>query len=361
MSQVFTGRLVAVILLGFCAFSRLHAEGRDSFDFNSVLVHHLMDAPVVEWNVGGAKVRPGDPLYQEDPKILTILNMRRYVFKDATGLYKWQGGIPLHITKRVAMMFVVSVILLLVLIAAARVIAADPLRIRGHFSGLVEVMVQFIRKDVVDQNMHGHGAGFQPYILSLFFFILFHNLFGLIPPLGEIANEVRIALSGAGHVHHGPGENVGLIVGIWSGITVTGDVAVTASLAIITTGMVWITGFRYQGISFLWSFMPKGFPPAMAIILYPILFPLLFILEIVVGPIAKGFALTIRLLANMTAGHVIILALLGFIFQFGLAVAPISVLGASLIYLLEIFVAFLQAFIFALLTSIFIGSVMHAH
>ena len=361
MKKALHAPLFAFILLAVCTFTAVGAEGNSKFDFNAVLVHHLMDAPIVEWNVGGVKVRAGDARFEHDPKIIGILNERRYTFKDQEGLYKWHGGLPLHITKRVAMMFVVSGILLLVLIGAARIVAANALRVRGRFAGLVEVMVQYIRNDVVNQNMHGHGEGFQPYILSLFFFILFQNLFGLVPPLGEIANEIRIAFSGAGHAHHVAGETVAPLVGLWSGITVTGDVAVTASLAIMTTVMVWVTGFRYQGPSFLWSFMPKGFPLVMAILLYPILFPLLFVLEIVVGPIAKGFALTIRLLANMTAGHVIILALVGFIFQFGLAVAPISVLGASAIYLLEIFVAFLQAFIFALLTAIFIGSAMHAH
>jgi F-type H+-transporting ATPase subunit a len=85
-------------------------------------------------------------------------------------------------------------------------------------------------------------------------------------------------------------------------------------------------------------------------------------LEFIISPLAKCFALTVRLLANMTAGHVIILALLGFIFKFqSFWIVPISILGAGAIYVLEIFVAFLQAYIFVLLTSIFVGSVMHRH
>jgi len=88
----------------------------------------------------------------------------------------------------------------------------------------------------------------------------------------------------------------------------------------------------------------------------------MFPLEFIVSPLAKAFALTVRLLANMTAGHVVILALLGFIFEFqSYAVVPISILGATAIYMLEIFVAFLQAFIFTLLTSLFVGSSMHRH
>ena len=92
------------------------------------------------------------------------------------------------------------------------------------------------------------------------------------------------------------------------------------------------------------------------------LWPLLWPLEFIISPIAKAFALTVRLLANMTAGHVVILALLGFIFEFrSYAIVPISIGGATAIYLLEIFVAFVQAFIFTLLTSLFVGSSMHRH
>jgi F-type H+-transporting ATPase subunit a len=205
--------------------------------------------------------------------------------------------------------------------------------------------------------MHGHGKGFEPYILSLFFFILFGNLFGLIPPPGEMIALAQALASGHVHAHAEVGETTGLIPGFWSGMTFTGDVAVTAALATITTLLIWITGFRYQRLHFLWSFMPSGLNPVMFVILYP----MLFLLEFLVGPLAKGFALTVRLLANMTAGHIIILALLGFIFQFGVYVAAVAVPGAAAILMLEIFVGFLQAFIFALLTAIFVGSSMHAH
>ncbi|MBW7859332.1 MAG: F0F1 ATP synthase subunit A, partial [Leptonema sp. (in: Bacteria)] len=92
------------------------------------------------------------------------------------------------------------------------------------------------------------------------------------------------------------------------------------------------------------------------------LFPLMWPIEFIVGPLAKGFALMIRLMANMTAGHVLILVLVGFIFQVGQAwIVPISVFGMGAIYVLEILVAVLQAFIFALLSSIFIGLMMHRH
>lgn len=344
-----------VAILYFIAFfapSMARAESGGSFDVGAVLSHHLMDSVVVEFNLGGEKIRPGDSRYDHS-------SFRRYTFRDEQGLYRWEGGIPLHLTKRVMMMFVISVILILFLVGAARRIAKNPMIVNGRYANFVEVFVDFLRKDVVAKNMHGHhGKGFESYILSLFFFVLFGNLFGLVPSLGELASTVQHAVTGTPFGHHSePGDTVPLIIGLWSGITITGDVAVTAALSIVTVLMIWITGFRYQGVGFLWSFLPHGLHPLVVIFL----FPMLFVLELVIGPIAKGFALTVRLLANMTAGHVIILALIGFIFQFGLHIAPISIVGAGAIYMLEIFVAFLQAFIFTLLTAIFIGGSMHAH
>lgn len=349
-------RLTFVTLfLTFASGALLAADTEGGkFDFGAVLSHHLNDDVVFEWNVGGEKVRPGDPRFDVDPAFV-----RRYQFRDEQGLYKYDGGLPMHITKRVMMIFICSFFLLVVFIGAARKIAANPYRVNGRFANFIESMVQFIRVDVIGSNMHGHGKGFETYILTLFFFILFGNLFGLIPPLGEVVEIGQILATGGHFGHHAePGETVHLPVGFWPGITFTGDIGVTMPLAVLTTLMVWITGFRYQGAKFMWSFMPHGLPKLAWIPLYP----LLLILELVIGPIAKGFALMMRLLANMTAGHVIILALICFIFQFAsYAVAFAAIPGAIAIYMLEIFVGFLQAFLFALLTTIFISGSMHAH
>ena len=356
----FSSIVVSFVLGGLCVSLYYQTRGwkpeDTKFDFNSILVHHLMDSVVQDINIGGKKIRPDHPDFKKTSAF------KSYLLRDEKGLYRWKGGFSMHLTKRVIMMLVVSVILVSIMILAARRIAKNPYRVNGRFAGIIETMVQFIRTDVVQQNMHGHGKGFEPYILSLFFFILFGNVFGLIPPLGEIANTAYHSLAGIPHHAHKAGDKTNWIVGIWSGTTFTGDVAVTAALAGITTVLTWITGFRYQGIKFLWSFFPKGMPPAIHYTLgIFVLFPLLFVLEIIISPLARGFALTIRLLANMTAGHVMILALVGFIFQFGLTAAVPAVIGAGAVYVLELFVACLQAFIFAILTAIFIGGTMHAH
>jgi F-type H+-transporting ATPase subunit a len=252
------------------------------------------------------------------------------------------GGIDMSITKRVTMMWISSFFMVLVFISAARMIARNPYRVTNRFTNAVESLVVYIKEKVVDESMHGHGHGYYHYILTLFFFILFSNLMGIIPPMGEVV----ATLTGAGE--HS------LIALVWNGLTVTGDVNVTMTLAILTLVLIYGTGFVYQGIKFIPHSVPNGVP----LFLWPIMWPL----EFIVSPLAKAFALTVRLLANMTAGHVIILALLGFIFEFkSMAIVPVSVVGAGAIYVLEIFVAFLQAYIFALLTSIFVGSSMHRH
>ena len=316
-------------------------EAAPAFNLNTVLSHHLMDSPIFEWNIGGTKVYAGSSEFEHD-------SFRRYVFHDEKGNYKWEGGLPMHITRRVAMMIVVSIILVITMIGVARVISRDPFKVGGRFAGFIEALVSYVREDIAEKNMHGHSKGFQPFILTIFFFILAMNLFGLFPPIGEILSFFTDG------IHNGAHHETPAIIALWPGMTVTGDIAVTATFASMITIMIWVTGFIYQGPGYIVTVVPHGVP-------WP-LFPLMWLLEFLISPVAKGFALAIRLLANMTGGHVIILALLGFIFEFqNLYIAPVSVLGAVAIYMLEIFVAFLQAFIFSLLSALFIGSVMHRH
>jgi F-type H+-transporting ATPase subunit a len=308
----------------------------EAFNLSEVIEHHLTDHAEFPFNVGGIQVF-------EDQNAFDKSNPNIFEDHSSHKKYHFLGGIDMHITKRVTMMWIVSFFLLAIFIPAGRMIAKNPLKIHSRFTGMIEAILDYLRIEVIDPNMHGHGHPYYHYLFSLFFFILFCNLFGLIPSVGEI-----ITLVSGGDLHHS------IFPKIWSGITVTGDVSVTVTLAGITLLLIYITGFAYQGIRFIFNSVPNGVP----LLLYPLLWPL----EFIVSPLAKAFALTVRLLANMTAGHVVILALLGFIFEFrSFAIAPISVLGAVAIYLLEIFVAFLQAFIFTLLTCLFVGSSMHRH
>ncbi len=346
LKQIFAVSLLLISLPSFASES-----GEKSFSLNEVLVHHLMDHAEFPLNVGGQRVYEGHDGF--DPH-------NENIFVDhATGhRFHFKGGIDLHITRRVTMMWIVSLLLFIVFIPAARIIAKNPLKIQSRFGNAVEAFVTFLKKDVVDANTDGHGHSYYHYIFTLFFFILFCNLMGLIPPVGEViqvgweyinpGEELEVAAAAASH--HEPIW----IAKVWSGITVTGDISVTVTLALITMLLIYATGFIYQGPIFILHSVPNGVPWLLYIIMWP--------LEFIISPLAKTFALTVRLLANMTAGHVIILALIGFIFQFHSGwVAFASVPGAIAIYFLELFVAFLQAYVFALLTSLFVGSSMHRH
>ncbi len=185
-----------------------------------------------------------------------------------------------------------------------------------------EMLVLFIRDDVVVPAMGEAGKKYLHYFLSLFFFILFCNLLGLIP--------------GAS--------------------TPTGNIAVTATLALCTFSLIHIAGIREHGVGhYIHSIVPSGLPGWLV----PIMFPIELI-----GFLTKTFALSIRLFMNMIAGHIVILAFLGLIFIFGamnpwlgLATSPVSVILSLFIYFLELAIVVpLQAFIFTFLTALFVGA-----
>jgi F-type H+-transporting ATPase subunit a len=194
------------------------------------------------------------------------------------------------------------------------------------FGAAVEALVLFIRNDVAIANIGHGGEKFAPYILTLFFFILYCNLLGLLP---------------------------------W-GATATGNLAVTGALAFTAFVTIEVSGYRALGPKgYLKTivFVPEGMTGVGAVLMASIMTPI----EII-GKIVKPFALTLRLFANMTAGHFVILALVGLIFIFGSwPVAAGSAAFVVFMMLLELLVAFLQAYIFALLTSVFIGMMQHAH
>ena len=243
-----------------------------------------------------------------------------------TGWYLF--GVDVSPTKHVVFMVIAAVLVFLTVWYGGRQVKRRHRegKAPSGFGGAVEAIVLFVRNDVAIANIGPDGAKFAPYILTLFFFILYCNLLGLLP---------------------------------W-GATPTGNLAVTGTLALTAFVTIEVSGLRALG--------PRGYlktivfvPPgmhglgavAMALIMTPI--------EII-GKIVKPFALTLRLFANMTAGHFVILALLGLIFIFGSwLVAVGSVAFVTFMMALELLVAFLQAYIFALLTSVFIGMMQHAH
>jgi F-type H+-transporting ATPase subunit a len=202
-------------------------------------------------------------------------------------------------------------------------------------ANLLEMVCEYLRKEVAEPALHEHTDRFIKYIWSVFFFVLTVNILGLLP-IPAVSNLFGTHLGG----------------------TATGNIWMTATLAIVTMGMMVINGLRLGGKSYLAHFCPG--PIWMAPLLVPV--------EII-GLIAKVFALAVRLFANMIAGHILLAVLLSFIMAagakstgLGLGVGLLVVSGSVAINFLELFVAFLQAFIFTFLTTLFIGmSVVFHH
>jgi F-type H+-transporting ATPase subunit a len=210
-------------------------------------------------------------------------------------------------------------ILLTLLALRAHTKRVETGRAPGGLGNAFEALVLYLRNEIVLPNVGPHGNAYVPFVLSLFFFVLFANLLGLVP----------------------------------YGSTATGNISVTGTLAAVTFVVVEVAGMKALGRGYINTiiFWPSEMSLPMKIFISPILTPI----EII-GKLTKPFALAIRLFANMTAGHVVLLALISLIFTFGsYFLAPLPILMALGISLLELFVALLQAFIFALLSAVFIG------
>lgn len=277
------------------------AEGGEKKDTAAYLLEHVQDSH--EWALPG----PGGLAQPHD-------------IHDWLG--HWNVTIAGHVidltpTRFALVMFGAAILLIGTLLWSMRGRGAAP---KGRLQTLVEIFFVFVRDEIAEKNI-GHGyEAYVPYLATVFFFIMTCNLIGLIPFLS----------------------------------TPTGNLAVTGVLAICTLIATLIAGMKSQGVVGYWTHLvPSGVP----LILYPLFIPI----ELV-GILTKPFALMMRLFANMVAGHIVIYFLIGLIFFFGtLAVAPVSVGFAMAIYFLEIFVALLQAYIFTILSAVFIGLAGHAH
>ncbi len=246
------------------------------------------------------------------------------------------GGLTLNLTptKHVIFLFIAAGLVFLTMRLAGNALKRQRAGERAPkgFAAAMEGLVLFVRDDIAIANIgHEEGPKFAPFIMTLFFFILYSNLLGLIP----------------------------------HGSTPTGNLAVTGALAIMVFLTVEISGMLKLGFK---GYMGTIFPhvpglhgpgaAVMSIAMAPI--------EIL-GKLVKPFALAVRLFGNMTAGHFVILSLFGIIFLFGhlqgwnYAIGFTTAALVTGIMLLELFVAFLQAYVFALLSAVFIGLMQHEH
>lgn len=251
-------------------------------------------------------------------------------FKCEEGAIKREDGaffLDLSITKNVFTMLLAAVILILVFSSIAKAYTTNKGKAPKGMQAVIEPLFVFIRDEVAKPGIGPKYEGYMPYIMTIFFFILTLNLLGLMPVF--------------------PG-----------GANVTGNISFTLVLAIVAFFAINVSGTKHYWGHIFWM-------PGVAV-------PMKIFLAIieVIGVFTKPVALMIRLFANMTAGHVIVLSLISLIFIFGKAGASMagSGVGAAIavpftlfISCIEVLVAFIQAFIFAMLTSVFIGMALEDH
>ena len=277
----------------------------EEHDLGTIMMHHVADGYAIEY----PGVCDGEFRWNCELDLKHAFG-ERLVFQ--------VGGVRVDMTptKHVVMMWLGSLILLVVVLSAVRKKSLVP---RGLYN-FIEMLVQFVRNEIAVPNIGERDADrFTPYLVSAFFFILFLNLLGLVP----------------------------------FAATATANLAVTVTMALFTFVITQYAQIKAQGIGGFLKHLTGGVAWWLWWVMVPV--------EIV-GLFAKPFALTVRLFANMLAGHFVILALLGLIYALNSQwVAFGSVPMALGIFMLELFVAFVQAYIFAMLSALFIGAGLVHH
>ena len=284
---------------------------QDQIDIGELLMHHTADAYALDFS----------PLFKwEYGKFLPDIHI---------------GALTLNLTpsKHAIFMMLAALLVFLTMWIAGRKLERQRAGEKAPkgFANAVESLVLWVRNDVAIANIGHDGRQFAPYIMALFFFLLYCNLLGLVP---------------------------------W-GASPTGNIAVTGAMAVLSLLLIEVSGMVKLGFR---GYMKTIFPPAPgmsgagAVAISVAMAPI----EII-GKLVKPFALCVRLFGNMTAGHFVILALFGMIFLFGhlqFANVAIGVGSAALVLgvmLLEIIVGFVQAYVFTLITAVLVGVILHEH
>ncbi len=274
------------------------------------------------------------PLASGDNPLTHVADHPWFMINEGQGYLRQLTLLSNHI-----IMLIVAAVLLLVFLPRWVRLRRDADEVRRltptGMRNFIEVICEYLRDQIARPNLGAYTDRFMPYLWTVFFFVLTVNLLGLLP-----LEPITKAIFGRG------------IYG-----TATGNIWVTGTLACCTLLMIVVNGLRLHGLSYVKHFFMGPFPINCLIAL----------LE-VIGLGAKSFALSIRLFANMCAGHILLAILVSFIAMagaagaaVGLAIAVPVVLGSIAIYCLELFVAFLQAFIFTFLSCVFIGAAVNLH
>lgn len=332
------------------------AEETEAFDVTGTIMHHIADAhdfhvadvdghaisiplPVILYGESGLHIFMSSAFHHDDDAMHVVENggarfvkhhgtiyyaseqtnaHGEYVEMDETHHALNAAPMDFSITKNVASMFLVAILLIWMAFSSAKGYKKGQVVPKG-IAGFVEPIIVFLRDDVAKENIgEKKYERYTPYLISVFFFVWIGNMLGLVP--------------------FPPG-----------GANLTGNIAFTMVLSVFTLLIVVFSGNK--------SYWGHIFAPPVPKALWPIMIPI----EIV-GIFTKPFALMIRLFANMTAGHIIILSLISLIFIFqSVWIAPASMLLTLFIFVIKVLVALLQAYIFALLTALFIGQAVEEH
>ena len=264
-------------------------------------------------------------------------------------------GIDLSISKHVLMLWVVAALLFVVITAVVRRYVRQPRMVPTGLTNMLEIGVEFIRDSVARPNLGAKWAPtWTPLLLTFFLFILAANAIGLIP-IFDVLGLVNH------YVFHGD-EHSFLSRLVHGSATATGNPNVTAGLAVVSFFAIIVAGVRAHGFVQHWmNLVPHGLPKPIYVLLIP--------LEII-SMLVRPFALTARLAANMTGGHIALLAIMSIVFMAAGALGAAAGVGVGLgfavplnvgILGLEIIVVLVQAYVFTLLSAVFIGMAIHAH
>jgi F-type H+-transporting ATPase subunit a len=264
-------------------------------------------------------------------------------------------GIDLSVSRHVFMLWVVSALLFLGVTTLVRRYIRQPRLVPTGTMGVLEIGVEFIRDSVARPNLGAKWTPvWTPLLLTFFLFILFANLIGLVP-IFDVIGLINH------YVFHGD-EHSFLSRLVHGSSTATGNPNVTAGLAVISFFAIIAAGVRAHGFVQHWmNLVPHGLPKPIYVLLIP--------LEII-SMFVRPFALTARLAANMTGGHIALLAIMSIVFMAAEGMGAAAGIGVGLGFAvplnvalsgLELIVVLVQAYVFTLLSAVFIGMAIHAH
>lgn len=323
--------ILFVVFAGFSNLLKANEEDAKNEEINmsDVIIHHVMDDH--QWHFTDHLILPLPIIVYSAEKGLDIFSSSNFFSEHHEEVeyngYKLEHNhilladsgkavLDLSITKNVAMLLINAGLLLFVFLSVAKAYKTNKGKAPKGIQSFLEPIVLFVRDEIVKPNIGHHHEKYLPYLLTLFFFILFGNLLGLLPGAGNL----------------------------------TGNIAITMILAVLTFLITNLSGNKNYWSHIFWT-------PGVPLPLRPII-----LLVEVIGIFTKPFSLMIRLFAAITAGHIVLLSLLGLTFMFhSYLVGVVSSVFVVVISLIELLVAGIQAYVFTMFTALYIGMATEEH